>query len=383
MSSQSAFTEHDKLYMARAIELAKKGRFTTTPNPNVGCVLVKDNQIIGEGFHQLAGQGHAEVNALAVAGEKAKGATAYVTLEPCSHYGRTPPCAEGLKAAGIKKVIAAMVDTNPQVAGKGLKILSDAGIEVAHGLLEQEARALNFGFFKRMEQGLPYVTCKLAASIDGKTALKNGKSKWITGPAARKDVQLYRAQSCAILTGADTVLVDNAKLNVRASELPYSLPTNLPLRQPVRVIIDSQNRLTPDLALFKIAHPVIIFTTKVDNSMQWPHFVKHIAVREQQGKVDLTDVLQTLAKHQFNNIWLEAGATLAGKMTELDLIDEYVFYIAPKLMGYDAKSLVNFPELTSMQDTIDLSFNECVRIGDDLRINALKKHALKSFNKEE
>ncbi|KTF16393.1 bifunctional diaminohydroxyphosphoribosylaminopyrimidine deaminase/5-amino-6-(5-phosphoribosylamino)uracil reductase RibD [Pseudoalteromonas sp. 10-33] len=383
MSSQVAFTEHDKLYMARAIELAKKGRFTTTPNPNVGCVLVKDNQIIGEGFHQLAGQGHAEVNALAVAGEKAKGATAYVTLEPCSHYGRTPPCAEGLKAAGIKKVIAAMVDTNPEVAGKGLKILSDAGIEVAYGLLEQQARALNLGFFKRMEQGLPYVTCKLAASIDGKTALKNGKSKWITGSAARKDVQLYRAQSCAILTGADTVLVDDAKLNVRSSELPYSLPTNLPLRQPVRVIIDSQNRLTPDLALFKIAHPVIIFTTEVDKSTLWPHFVKHIAVREQQGKVDLTDVLQKLAKHQFNNIWLEAGATLAGKMTELDLIDEYVFYIAPKLMGYDAKSLVNFPELTSMQDTIDLSFNECVRVGDDLRINALKKHSLKSLNKEE
>ena len=372
MQNQTTFTAQDEMYMARAIELAKKGRFTTTPNPNVGCVLVKDNHIIGEGFHQLAGQGHAEVNALAVAGENAKGATAYVTLEPCSHYGRTPPCAEGLKAAGVVKVIAAMVDTNPQVAGKGLKILSDAGIEVAFGLLEQQARALNLGFFKRMEQGLPYVTCKMAASIDGKTALKNGQSKWITGSAARQDVQLHRAQSCAILTGADTVIKDDAKLNVRLSELPQALPTELPLRQPVRVIIDSQNRLTPELAVFNIESEIIIFTTKVDKSTQWPHFVRHIEVPQQNNKVNLTSVLAHLAKLQFNHVYLEAGATLAGKMTELNLIDEYIFYLAPKLMGCDAKSLVNFAPLTDMQNTVNLTFKECVKIGDDLRITATK-----------
>ncbi|WP_286740553.1 MULTISPECIES: bifunctional diaminohydroxyphosphoribosylaminopyrimidine deaminase/5-amino-6-(5-phosphoribosylamino)uracil reductase RibD [unclassified Pseudoalteromonas] len=372
MQNQTTFTAQDEMYMARAIELAKKGRFTTTPNPNVGCVLVKDNHIIGEGFHQLAGQGHAEVNALAVAGENAKGATAYVTLEPCSHYGRTPPCAEGLKAAGVVKVIAAMVDTNPQVAGKGLKILSDAGIEVAFGLLEQQARALNLGFFKRMEQGLPYVTCKMAASIDGKTALKNGQSKWITGSAARQDVQLHRAQSCAILTGADTVITDDAKLNVRLSELPQALPTDLPLRQPVRVIIDSQNRLTPELAVFNIESEIIIFTTKVDKSTQWPHFVRHIEVPQQNNKVNLTSVLAHLAKLQFNHVYLEAGATLAGKMTELNLIDEYIFYLAPKLMGGDAKSLVNFAPLTDMQNTVNLTFKECVKIGDDLRITATK-----------
>jgi len=372
MQNQTTFTAQDEMYMARAIELAKKGRFTTTPNPNVGCVLVKDNHIIGEGFHQLAGQGHAEVNALAVAGENAKGATAYVTLEPCSHYGRTPPCAEGLKAAGVVKVIAAMVDTNPQVAGKGLKILSDAGIEVAFGLLEQQARALNLGFFKRMEQGLPYVTCKIAASIDGKTALKNGQSKWITGSAARQDVQLHRAQSCAILTGADTVITDDAKLNVRLSELPQALPTELPLRQPVRVIIDSQNRLTPELAVFNIESEIIIFTTKVDKSTQWPHFVRHIEVPQQNNKVNLTSVLAHLAKLQFNHVYLEAGATLAGKMTELNLIDEYIFYLAPKLMGGDAKSLVNFAPLTDMQNTVNLTFKECVKIGDDLRITATK-----------
>lgn len=372
MQNQTTFTAQDEMYMARAIELAKKGRFTTTPNPNVGCVLVKDNHIIGEGFHQLAGQGHAEVNALAVAGENAIGATAYVTLEPCSHYGRTPPCAEGLKAAGVVKVIAAMVDTNPQVAGKGLKILSDAGIEVAFGLLEQQARALNLGFFKRMEQGLPYVTCKMAASIDGKTALKNGQSKWITGSAARQDVQLHRAQSCAILTGADTVITDDAKLNVRLSELPQALPTELPLRQPVRVIIDSQNRLTPELAVFNIESEIIIFTTKVDKSTQWPHFVRHIEVPQQNNKVNLTSVLAHLAKLQFNHVYLEAGATLAGKMTELNLIDEYIFYLAPKLMGCDAKSLVNFAPLTDMQNTVNLTFKECVKIGDDLRITATK-----------
>ncbi|WP_352297375.1 bifunctional diaminohydroxyphosphoribosylaminopyrimidine deaminase/5-amino-6-(5-phosphoribosylamino)uracil reductase RibD [Pseudoalteromonas sp. 20-MNA-CIBAN-0454] len=372
MQSDCVFNQDDEMYMARAIELAKKGRFTTTPNPNVGCVLVKNNEIVGEGFHQLAGQGHAEVNALAMAGSKAKGATAYVTLEPCSHYGRTPPCAEGLKAAGVVKVIAAMVDSNPQVAGKGLKILSDAGIEVAYGLLEAQARALNLGFFKRMEHGLPYVTCKMAASIDGKTALNNGQSKWITGAAARQDVQLYRAQSCAILTGADTVLVDDAKLNVRKNELPQALPTQLPLRQPVRVIIDSQNRLTPNLALFAIESEIIIFTTKVDKSQHWPHFVKHIVVTASNSKVDLTAVLKKLAKLQFNTVWLEVGATLAGKMVELDLIDEFIFYLAPKLIGSDGKSLVNFPELISMQNTIDLTFNECTRIGDDLRISAVK-----------
>ena len=223
-----------------------------------------------------------------------------------------------------------------------------------------------------MEQGLPYVTCKMAASIDGKTALKNGQSKWITGSAARQDVQLHRAQSCAILTGADTVITDDAKLNVRLSELPQALPTELPLRQPVRVIIDSQNRLTPELAVFNIESEIIIFTTKVDKSTQWPHFVRHIEVPQQNNKVNLTSVLAHLAKLQFNHVYLEAGATLAGKMTELNLIDEYIFYLAPKLMGCDAKSLVNFAPLTDMQNTVNLTFKECVKIGDDLRITATK-----------
>ncbi|KTF11696.1 bifunctional diaminohydroxyphosphoribosylaminopyrimidine deaminase/5-amino-6-(5-phosphoribosylamino)uracil reductase RibD [Pseudoalteromonas sp. H105] len=368
--SAALFTEQDHHYMARAIELASLGRFTTTPNPNVGCVLVKDNVVIGEGFHQVAGQGHAEVNALAIAGDKAKGATAYVTLEPCSHFGKTPPCAQALKEAGVSKVIAAMVDPNPQVAGKGLAILANAGIAVASGLLEQQARLLNRGFLKRMEQGLPFVTCKMAASLDGKTALQNGQSKWITGTQARQDVQLFRAQSCAILTGADTVLTDDAKLNVRIDELPQALPTTLPLRQPIRIVVDSQNRLTPDLALFSIESEIIILTTKLDKSIQWPHYVTHIEVPEKAHKVDLFAALKILANRQINTIWLEAGATLAGEMTQQNLIDEFIVYVAPKLLGNDAKSLLNFATLTSMQDTINLAINDCALIGGDIRITA-------------
>jgi len=372
------FTTEDHNYMARAIELAKKGRYTTTPNPNVGCVLVKNNEIVGEGFHVKAGQGHAEVNAILMAGEKAKGATAYVTLEPCSHFGRTPPCAEGLKEAGVIKVISAMVDPNPQVSGKGLAILDRAGIETAHGLMEQEAIALNPGFLTRMKTTKPFVTCKLASSLDGKTALKNGQSKWITSPQARKDVQNLRAQSCAILTGADTVIVDNAKMNVRYEELMNTEFAQLninetELRQPIRIVIDSQNRLTPNLAFFEIASPIIILTTKLDNSIQWPHFVSHMLVPECNGKIDLSLALTMLASHNINNLFLEAGHTLAGKFTELDLVDQYIFYIAPKLMGDAGKGLVNLPEFKNMSQVTKLKFSDVTMIGDDIRIIASSK----------
>lgn len=372
------FDKNDYVYMARAIELAKKGRYTTTPNPNVGCVLVKNNEVVGEGYHAKAGQGHAEVNAIAMAGDKTRGATAYVTLEPCSHYGRTPPCAEGLKKAGVVKVIAAMVDPNPQVSGRGLAILDQAGIETAYGLMEQEAIALNPGFLTRMKTAKPFVTCKLAASLDGKTALKNGQSKWITSSDARKDVQNLRAQSCAILTGADTVLVDNAKMNVRYEELNNTDFSQLDineseLRQPIRIVIDSQNRLTPKLAFFEIDSPVIILTTKLDNSIQWPHFVTHILVPEYDGKIDLKIALTLLASHNINNLFLEAGHTLAGKFAELDLVDQYIFYIAPKLMGDCSKGLVNLPEFENMSQVTKLKFSDVTLIGDDIRITASSK----------
>ncbi|NOU52577.1 bifunctional diaminohydroxyphosphoribosylaminopyrimidine deaminase/5-amino-6-(5-phosphoribosylamino)uracil reductase RibD [Pseudoalteromonas sp. JBTF-M23] len=367
------FTNDDHRYMALAIELAAKGRFTTTPNPNVGCVIVKNAQVVGQGYHQRAGEGHAEVNALKEAGQNAKGATAYVTLEPCSHYGRTPPCAEGLIKAGISRVVAAMVDPNPQVAGKGLAMLEDAGIETASGLLQEQARALNKGFLKRMEQGLPYVTCKLAASLDGKTALKNGQSKWITGPNARKDVQRFRAQSCAILSGADTVIMDDAKLNVRIKEPEIDLPKGQTLRQPLRVIIDSQNRLTPDLALFQIAAPILILRTHLDNQRQWPHFVEQIELPAQQQKISCRAALEHLAERGINHVWLESGATLAGVFARQQLIDEYVVYLAPKLIGCHGKSLVNLPEITVMDEITQLEFLDVRQIGEDIRITAITR----------
>ncbi|AZZ99176.1 bifunctional diaminohydroxyphosphoribosylaminopyrimidine deaminase/5-amino-6-(5-phosphoribosylamino)uracil reductase RibD [Pseudoalteromonas sp. R3] len=368
-----SFTQADRTFMARAIELAKQGRFTTTPNPNVGCVIVNNGEIVGEGFHLRAGEPHAEVHALREAAEQAQGATAYVTLEPCSHYGRTPPCAKGLIEAGVSKVIAAMVDPNPEVAGRGLTMLNDAGIETASGLLEEQARALNKGFLKRMELGLPYVICKLAASLDGKTALGNGESKWITGPAARRDVQLGRAQSCAILTGADTVLVDDARLNVRAEELTDIERPVEQWRQPVRVIIDSQNRLHPELALFKIAAPVVILRSDLDNQHNWPHFVEQIKIKIRAGKIDLHAALAALAERNINQVWLEGGATLAGAMHQQGLIDEYLIYLAPKIIGTDGKDLFNSAPLQAMSQVTELTLTEMTPIGTDIRITAHKK----------
>ncbi len=366
------FSEADHHFMSRAIELAKKGRFTTTPNPNVGCVIVKEGEVVGEGYHKKAGEGHAEVNALRQAGDKAVGATAYVTLEPCSHHGRTPPCAEGLIKAGVKRVVAAMVDPNPSVAGKGLAMLAEAGIETASGLLEIQAEALNLGFLKRMRTGMPYVTCKLAASLDGKTALANGASKWITGAEARRDVQMFRAESCAIISGADTVIVDDARLNVRYEELDSDELDTQELRQPLRVIVDSQNRLTPELALFSVAAPILILRTQLDNDTNWPHFVSQLVVpKNAEGKVDLTTAAALLADRGINSLWLESGATLAGRFHELGLIDRYIVYLAPKLIGDTGRSLINLPELTQMDRVHGLRFEEIKQIGDDIRITAV------------
>ncbi|WP_185843503.1 bifunctional diaminohydroxyphosphoribosylaminopyrimidine deaminase/5-amino-6-(5-phosphoribosylamino)uracil reductase RibD [Pseudoalteromonas luteoviolacea] len=369
------FTQTDREYMSMAISLAQKGFNTTTPNPNVGCVIVKEGEIVGQGFHIQAGGPHAEVFALREAGAHARGATAYVTLEPCSHYGRTPPCAKGLIDAGVSKVICAMVDPNPEVAGNGLRMLQQAGIEVASGLLEHEARLLNKGFLKRMEHDLPYVTAKLAASLDGKTALKNGKSKWITGPHARQDVQAYRAQSCAILSGADTVLTDDARLNVRnesVSEVSSRLNDD-DIRQPVRVIIDSQNRLTPSLSLFKCESKIIILRSKLDNEHVWPHFVEQVCLPTVKNKLDLNAAMQFLASRNINSVWLEAGATLCGVMHEQGLIDEYIVYLAPKIIGEGGKGLFQSNILTEMDQVSELQITDCTQIGTDIRISAIKK----------
>ncbi|WP_052072806.1 bifunctional diaminohydroxyphosphoribosylaminopyrimidine deaminase/5-amino-6-(5-phosphoribosylamino)uracil reductase RibD [Thalassotalea sp. ND16A] len=361
--------------MQRAIALAKKGEYTTSPNPAVGCVLVKDDQMIGEGWHQKAGEGHAEVNALKAAGSNAKGATAYVTLEPCSHFGRTPPCAKGLIEAGVSHVVIAMQDPNPLVSGRGIKMLEDAGISTKVAVLEQAAMALNPGFIKRMQTGMPLVRCKVAASLDGKTAMSNGESKWITGSEARQDVQRYRAKSCAIISGADTVITDNANLNVRYQELGFAVNDieEQQVRQPVRVIIDTQNRLTPELALFNQHTSIILVRTALEKCHQWPHFVKQLVVKksrvaEHKGKADLTELVAKLAEMGFNNLWLESGARLAGAFLQSGLVDELVMYQAPKLMGENALGLFDIKSLNHLVDAIELEIQDIRMIGKDIRI---------------
>jgi len=390
------FTAQDKHFMSRAIELAAKGHFTTSPNPRVGCVLVSYYEgvgtIIGEGYHQKAGQGHAEVNALADAKihnkTLIKGATAYVTLEPCSHFGLTPPCAKALIDAEVDHVIAAMVDPNPQVSGNGLAMLKEAGITVQSGLLEQESKLLNVGFIHKMINNVPYIRCKLAASLDGKTAMASGESKWITSSDARQDVQRLRAQSCAIITGADSVLFDNAKMNVRWSELG-ELKDNYPektLRQPLRVVIDSQNRLTPNLALFQHESPVLIIggatnenaenklASNIENGAQWPHFVEQVQLplvsSEGKLKIDLKALLVHLAKRGLNDVLIESGAQLSGAFIEQDLVNELTLYQAPKLMGGDGKNLVEMSSILKLNQAKALTISDIRMVGCDIRITS-------------
>lgn len=341
----------DELYMARALKLAARGRFTTHPNPNVGCVIVKDGEIVGEGFHYRAGEPHAEVHALRMAGEKAQGATAYVTLEPCSHHGRTPPCCEALIAAGVSRVVAAMQDPNPQVAGRGLYRLQQEGVDVSHGLMMNEAEALNKGFLKRMRTGFPWIQLKMGASLDGRTAMASGESQWITSPQARRDVQRLRAQSHAILTSSATVLADDPALTVRWDELNADTQALYPqenLRQPLRIVIDSQNRVTPQHRIVEQAGETLFARTREDER-QWPENVRTLLVPEHNGRLDLVVLMMLLGKQQINSIWVEAGSTLAGALLEAGLVDELIVYIAPKLLGSDARGLCVLPGLEKLE----------------------------------
>lgn len=361
------------VHMARAIQLAKRGRYTTHPNPRVGCVIVRDGSIVGEGWHQWAGEGHAEVNALQDAGDLAVGADAYVTLEPCSHFGRTPPCADLLVTSGVRRVFVAMVDPNPLVAGQGLQRLRQAGIEVHCGLLEQEAQALNPGFISAMQRKRPFVRIKMAMSLDGRTAMSSGESVWITGAAARRDVQFWRARVGAIVTGVDTVLMDKPSLNVRlsASDLGnFNSPNLERVRQPLRVILDSQLRCPIDAALFRLEGKVAIYTCSGD--------VAKITQFEQLGvdvcrfpgeQLDLAAVLSALHDDGINEVHIEAGATLTGRFVELGLADELLVYMAPHLMGSDARALFNLP-LLRMQDRVKLKIKDIRAIGDNWRILA-------------
>jgi diaminohydroxyphosphoribosylaminopyrimidine deaminase / 5-amino-6-(5-phosphoribosylamino)uracil reductase len=354
------FSAEDHAHMARALRLAERGLFTTTPNPRVGCVIVKDGEVVGEGWHEKAGEPHAEVHALRAAGEQARGATAYVSLEPCSHHGRTPPCANALIDAGIKRVVAAMRDPNPQVSGRGQDLLTLAGVTVQTGLLEQEARELNIGFVARMTRGRPWLRLKTASSLDGKTALLNGASKWITGEAARADVQRWRARSCAILTGVGTVLADDPRMNVRDVQTS---------RQPLKVIVDSH--LATPLTARVLAGGALIVCAEADSKRRAALEAAGAEVVElpnAAGRVGLSALTLELARRGINEIHAEAGATLNGALLEAGLVDEWLAYFAPLVMGHESRGLFNLPALADMTGRRDFDLLDATKVGADLRL---------------
>ncbi|MDO4429916.1 MAG: bifunctional diaminohydroxyphosphoribosylaminopyrimidine deaminase/5-amino-6-(5-phosphoribosylamino)uracil reductase RibD [Lonepinella koalarum] len=372
----SKFSPQDHTFMQLAIELAKQGRFTTSPNPCVGCVIVKKGEIVGKGFHFRAGEPHAEVMALREAGERAKGATAYVTLEPCAHFGRTPPCALGLINAGVSKVIAAMQDPNPQVAGKGLAMLAEAGIETAVGLLEQEAENLNKGFLHRMRTGRPFVQLKLGMSLDGRTAMANGESKWITGDEARADVQQERAKASAVLSTSATVLADNPSLNVRWEQFSDEIQQiymKEDVRQPVRVILDFQHKIQPKQGIFSIPSAIWLVSDKPRDLADFPEFVEQMIIETYEEQTALSALMQALGKRQINSLWVEAGATLAGALIEENLVDELILYVAPKLLGNDARGLCKLPHLNRLTDAPQWVLQEVLHIGEDLKMRYIRK----------
>ena len=363
------FSQTDFVHMERALALAKRGMYTTDPNPRVGCVLVKNGEVIGEGFTQPAGQDHAEVRALKDArsrGHDLRGATAYVTLEPCSHFGRTPPCANALIEAQVERVVAAMEDPNPQVSGRGLKMLRDAGIEVRCGLLANEAYELNIGFVSRMTRGRPWVRMKVAASLDGRTGLPSGESQWITGESARADGHAWRARASAILTGIGTVREDDPRMTVRAVDTP---------RQPRRVLIDSQLDVPPTAQILAGA-PTLIFCGNLDErhteraNVLRDHGAEIVQMANAAGKVDLPAMLKVLGERQVNELHVEAGYKLNGSLLREGCVDELLVYLAPSLLGIDSMGMFSLIAPQALENRVRLNFHAVDRIGDDLRILA-------------
>lgn len=357
------FTSADHAFMSRALQLAQRGLYTTTPNPRVGCVLVRDGQIVGEGWHERAGEAHAEIMALRAAGDRARRATVYVSLEPCSHHGRTPPCADALVSAGVARVVAAMRDPNPKVAGAGLERLRSAGIETLEGLLEAQARELNVGFVSRMERGRPWLRVKVAASLDGRTALANGVSQWITGPEARRDGHHWRARSCAVLAGIGTLLADNPRLTVRDVETS---------RQPARIVVDRHLRL-PSTARVLEGGNALVFAgvadaQKVGQLTQAGAEV--VVLPDAQGKVDLLRMLDELGRREMNEVLVESGSRLNGALLRAGLVDELVMYFAPHLLGDTARGMFGLGELTGLDQRVELQVADVTQIGPDLRVIA-------------
>ncbi len=389
------YTAEDSRWMAQALRLAEQGLYSTSPNPRVGCVLAAEGKIAGSGWHRRAGEPHAEVHALREAGDKARGATVYVTLEPCSHHGRTPPCADALISAGVARVVVAVQDPNPKVAGEGIGKLRAAGIAVECGLMEAAARELNAGFFARMTRGIPLVRSKIAMSLDGRTALANGVSKWITGEAARLDVQHWRARSCAVLTGIATVLADDPQLNVRdaaaltrrggalgcgrggqaadcASEVSIEHKAAAE-RQPLRVVLDSKLRMPPAARMLQGGH-VLVYTAVRDMAkiaVLEKAGAAVYALPDDNGQVDLQAMLRDLAQRGCNEVLLEAGSTLNGALLHAGLVDELLLYVAPQLLGDGARGMAQLGELTGLDQRIKIKWQDVRQVGNDMRITAL------------
>lgn len=365
--SKTAFSTADHAHMAHALRLARLGLYTTTPNPRVGCVIVKDDTVVGTGWHAKAGEPHAEVHALREAGERAKGATAYVTLEPCNHTGRTGPCSEALIAAGVARVVAAMQDPNPLVAGKGLARIAAVGIQTQSGLLENEAVELNIGFVSRMTRGRPWLRLKAAASLDGKTALNNNASQWITGAAARQDGHRWRARACAILTGFGTVKEDNPQMTVRGVDYGDLAP-----RQPLRIVVDSRLQIYPTANILKGGNALIVGAVEDESRIAALREVgaEVLIIPNAQGKVELHGMLHALAERGINEIHAEAGGKLNGSLLRENCVDEFLIYQAPILIGDNAQGMFSLHELTELSQATRLQIIERTVLGDDLRILA-------------
>jgi diaminohydroxyphosphoribosylaminopyrimidine deaminase/5-amino-6-(5-phosphoribosylamino)uracil reductase len=360
----SGFSADDHRHMARALRLAERGLYSTDPNPRVGCVLVQDGAVVGEGFHARAGEPHAEALALTAAGRHAKGATAYVTLEPCAHQGRTPPCCDALVAAGVARVVYAVDDPNPKVAGAGAARLAAAGIAVAPGLLAAGAERLNVGFFARHRRGRPWLRVKIGASLDGRTALANGNSQWLTSAEARADVQRLRARSSAVLTGASTVDRDDARLSVRDPTLETRG------RAPLRVVLDPRLMLSPTARLFTEAGPVLVLTHSQDEVARARLVAAgaEVVVRPDGGARDLPSVLELLAAREVNEVLVEAGPRLAGSFISAGLVDEFVLYLAPHMLGHDGAPLAMLPMLDDLGDRWEFRYTDVRQVGPDLRL---------------
>ena len=355
----------DRRHMMRALTLARRGLYSTDPNPRVGCVIAHGERIVGEGWHRYAGEPHAEIHALTAAGREAAGATAYVTLEPCRHTGRTGPCTRALVEARVARVVAAMRDPDPRVAGRGFAALAAAGIEVETGLLEAEARALNRGFVSRFERGRPWVRCKLAATLDGRTATAAGESQWITGEAARADVHRLRAQAGAVLTGIGTLVADDPRLDARVDDADCLAP-------PMRVIVDSRLRTPPGARVFSAPGHVLVATSR--EASPSPALLdtgaEVVLLPGDTGRVALGPLMAVLAERGVNEVHTECGPTLAGALLEAGLVDEVVTYLAPMLLGDAARGMFTLPTVTAMRDRVGLEITGVTRIGDDLRIDA-------------